>query len=175
MVKDTIASQKLQADELTVFYIVQLLAGRLERSQDPDEALAIRYRRALNYGGMDRRKNLRRVGDESLFVSGFFSDSLKRRLVDLDYYVSIGSSAYETLCRCETRDTFAPVFFELADKFVGFVDVLSEISERTRATRDADLLRLYEKWLLTGSKRASSLLAEQGIVPNASLTKLRVQ
>ena len=33
------------------------------------------------------------------------------------------------------------------------MDVLADISERTALTSSADLLRLYEKWLRTGSAR----------------------
>ena len=110
----------------------------------------------------------------SLFVSGFFSDSLNRKIVDLDYYVSIGGYAYTALSRVES-DTFSPVFAELADKFVGFVDVLSEVSERTLCASNADLLRIYERWLRTGSNRSGQLLSERGVVPNASLKSLRVQ
>jgi hypothetical protein len=57
---------------------------------------------------------------------------------------------------------------------VEFVDVLSDVSARTSLTNDADLLRLYEKWVRTGSKRNGDLLAERGIVPNAAAS-LRVQ
>jgi hypothetical protein len=67
------------------------------------------------------------------------------------------------------------VFAELGDKFVGFVDVLSEVSERTACSSNGDLLRLYEKWLKTGSRRAGQLLVERGVVPNASVRSTRVQ
>ena len=77
-------------------------------------------------------------------MSGFFSDSLQRKLVDVDYYVTIGGIAYNALSRIET-DTLSPVFAELAEKFVGFVDVLSEVSERTSCTSNADLLRLVRE------------------------------
>ena len=89
--------------------------------------------------------------------------------MDVDYYVSIGGCAYNALSRVET-DTFSSVFAELGDKFVGFVDVLSEVSERTSCASNADLLRLYEKWLKTGSRRSGQLLVERGVVPNASIT-----
>ena len=117
---------------------------------------------------------LKEIGDVALFVSGFFSDSLNRKLVDVDYYVSIGGRAYNVLSRVET-DTFSPVFAELGEKFVGFVDVLSEVSERTSCTSNSDLLRLYEKWLKTGSRRSGQLLVERGVVPNASITSTRIQ
>ena len=73
-----------------------------------------------------------------------------------------------------TDDTLSPIFAELSEKFVAFVDVLSEVSARTSLTSDADLLRLYEKWVRTGSRRNGDLLAERGIVPNATAS-LRVQ
>jgi hypothetical protein len=38
-----------------------------------------------------------------------------------------------------------------------------------------DLLRLYERWLKTGSPRSGQLLVERGVVPNVSLRDTRVQ
>jgi hypothetical protein len=136
--------------------------------------LAVRLARALERGGIQQRADLKEIGDVALFVSGFFSDSLNRKLVDVDYYVSIGGCAYNVLSRVET-DTFSPVFAELGEKFVGFVDVLSEVSERTSCASNSDLLRLYEKWLKTGSRRSGQLLVERGVVPNNSITNTRIQ
>ena len=110
----------------------------------------------------------------AVVIGSLRKDSLNRKLVDVDYYVSIGGSAYNALSRVET-DTFSPVFAELAEKFVGFVDVLSEVSERTSCASNADLLRLYEKWLKTGSRRSGQLLVERGVVPNSSITSMRIQ
>ena len=50
-----------------------------------------------------------------------------------------------------------------------FVDVLSEISDRSAKNSSTDLLRLYEKWLRTRSPANGDLLLERGIVPNARL------
>jgi hypothetical protein len=49
------------------------------------------------------------------------------------------------------------------------------VSERSALTSNADLLRLYERWLRTGSRRDSQLLVERGIVPNASIGSRFVQ
>jgi hypothetical protein len=38
-----------------------------------------------------------------------------------------------------------------------------------------DVLRLYEKWLRTHSRRDGELLVERGIVPNASVRQKFVQ
>ncbi len=175
LVDGALVHQHISANELTAFYVVQLLAGFLQRrASDDDAPLALQLARALEHDGAQQRASLRQIGDVSLFVSGFFSDSLNRKLVDVDYYVSIGGFAYNTLSRFET-DSFSPVFAELGEKFVGFVDVLSEVSERTACSSNGDLLRLYEKWLKTGSRRSGQLLAERGVVPNASIRNSGVQ
>jgi hypothetical protein len=178
LVDGALTHQGLATQELTAFYVVRLLTSFLQRPVDGDAndqmPLAVRLTQALESGGMRQRESLRQIGDVSLFISGFFSDSLHRKLVDVDYYVSIGGCAYNALSRVET-DMFSSVFAELGRKFVGFVDVLSEVSERTSCASNADLLRLYEKWLKTGSRRSGQLLAERGVVPNASLKSIRIQ
>ena len=177
LVDGAIANQGLAAQELTSFYVVQLLASFLQRptgEAEDDAPLAFRLAQALESGGVRQRASLKQIGDLSLFVAGFFSDSLNRKLVDVDYYASIGGWAYNRLSRVET-DTFSPVFAELAEKFVAFADVLSEISARTSCTSNTDLLRLYEKWVKTGSRRSGQLLVERGVVPNASIRSTRVQ
>lgn len=161
--------QKLHPQPLTSYYLVSLLdefthVGRpAAEAMLSHEALGIRLARALQTGGTDQRTGLKHVGDVSLFISGFFSDSLRRSLVDVDYYVSLGGYAYGSLSAID--DVLSPIFCELSEKFVAFVDVLSEVSERSSLTTDADLLRLYEKWVRTGSRRNGDLLAEKGIVP----------
>lgn len=178
LVDGALTNQGLATQELTAFYVVHLLTRFVQRPDagepDTDLPLALRLAQALETGGMRQRASLRQIGDLALFISGFFSDSLNRKLVDVDYYVSIGGCAYSALSRVET-DTFSSVFAELGEKFVGFVDVLSEVSERTSCASNTDVLRLYEKWMKTGSRHSGQLLVEQGVVPNASIRSTRIQ
>ena len=174
LVDGALARQGIVAGELTSFYVVHLLTGFLRRAANDAEPLAFKLARALESGGSEQRATLKEIGDLSLFVSGFFADSLRRKLVDVDYYVSIGGCAYNVLRRHET-DTFSPVFAELADNFVSFVDVLTEVSERSACGSNMDLLRLYERWLKTGSSRSGHLLVERGVVPNPSVRGTRIQ
>ena len=175
LVDGALEHQHVNAGELTAFYVVHLLTGFLQRSGDNDsEPLALKLATALEAGGLRQRATLKQIGDVSLFISGFFSDSLRRKLVDVDYYVCIGGYAYNTLSHHES-DMFSPVFAELGEKFAAFVDVLSEVSERTACRSNGDLLRLYEKWLKTGSRRSGELLIELGVVPNSSIKNRRIQ
>jgi hypothetical protein len=175
-VEGAMARQNLQTSEWTAYYVVRLLAGYVSGRDDAafdGQPLGIRLVHALRAEGAAQREGLRSVGDASLFVAGFFSDSLQRRLVDSDYYIALGANAYGRLAG-DDHDAFADVFGEMADKFVPLVDVLAEISDRASLGSNRELLRLYDRWLRTGSRRDESLLAERGLVPGAAISR-RVQ
>jgi hypothetical protein len=179
LVDSALARQRVKAGDLTAFYLVDLLCQFVSPGTRPGltrdaEPLALRLGRALEMGGSARRAELRSLGDFSLFMSGFFSDSFNRRMVDVDYYVSMGEYAYGSLSRRD-EDTFSQVFGELARKFVGFTDVLADISAQTELTTSGDVLRLYETWLRTGSARDGQKLIDRGIVPNQSVGKRFLQ
>jgi hypothetical protein len=179
LVDTALARQHVQAGEFTAYYLVNLLCRFVRPdarvgASDPGQPLAFRLKRALESGGSEQRAHLRDLGDVSLFTSGFFSDSLQRRSIDVDYYVSMGEYAYSSLSRND-GDAFADVFGELARRFVGYMDVLAEISERTAITTSNDVLRLYEKFLRTGSVRDGKKLIDRGIIPNPSVGKRFIQ
>jgi hypothetical protein len=181
LVDEAMDHQHVDAQEITSWYVVQLLSSFARpdpaRNTEPalsDQPLAIRLAQALETGGARQRVLLRQVGDASLFLSGFFPDRLKRSLVDVDYYARVGGIAYGSLGQ-RGDDTLAPVFAELAEQFLAFVDVLSEVSERSSLTNPTDLLRLYERWLRTGSARCGQLLMERGVVPTQAASSRFVQ
>jgi hypothetical protein len=62
---------------------------------------------------------------------------------------------------------FRDIFDELSVNFTAFVDILGEVSERAHFSRDTDIMRLYEIWLRTGSRRTARQLAKLGIQPAA--------
>ena len=113
---------------------------------------------------------LKYLGDFSLFISGFFQDSLNRKIIDLDYYVAMGGGAYHQLSSStnfkKQPELFSKIFSELASRFVQWVDVITEVSEVSQFQTASDLLRLYEKFLRTGSQRMRELLSRQGIFAN---------
>ncbi len=178
LVESAMQNQHVSANEWTSFYVVNLLTAFVHLDRSPaageDEPLAIRLARATQTAGVAQRDGLRKVGDLSLFISGFFSDSLNRSLVDVDYYIQLGEYAYGSLAR-QGDHALGDVFDELSDKFCTFVDVLGEVSERTALSSNGDVLRLYEKWLRTKSRRSGELLAKRGIVPNGSVGSRFIQ
>ncbi len=173
LVTDTLARRQVRIQEATEFYLVNLLSQHLQRerlfTEGPDgeasaEPLALILKRALEGDREARWRNLKRLGDTSLFVSGFFGDSLARSLVQVDYYIAMGERAYDALA----EDARGPVgaqelFGELAERFPQFVDLFAEIAELSQLRSNRGLLRLYERFLLTGSQRVAERLRERGV------------
>ena len=116
----------------------------------------------------ERQRGLQRLGDVSLFIAGFFARSFARKLVDIDYHISMGAQAYSTLADTDAGrrgSVLGRVFAELAGKFQPLVDALNEISESSCSQSNADALRLYELWIKTGSRRSWQLLRGLGVLP----------
>ena len=149
-------------------YVVQLLAGYAVQ-QIESTPLALRMLAAVDAPLRERRRHLRNIGDTSLYVSGFWSDSLEGRVVDVDYYIEMGGTAYGELARGDARfvaDPLGDVFGELATNFVRFVGALAVLSRRVATpTSDRDILRLYRHWPRTKSANAAARLAALGVVP----------
>lgn len=166
--------QRVCTSAFTESYLVHLLAAFVRGENLPgrepgfDETpLALLYARALHASRFERAVLLRATADTALFVAGFFAPSLPGGASDVRYYASLGGRAYACLGREHGPEDPAGtgVFNELAARFLEFVDVLSEVSEKTRLTSPLSIVRLYERWAETGSRRAAALLAEQGITP----------
>lgn len=169
LVNTAIKHQKVQTNELAEFYLSSLLTDFVFAAEKlPSEPLAITYLKALGESREVQARQLKQLGDVSLFTSGFFSDSLKRKIVDVDYYMAMGSASYGYLARLHREDSSGQIpslFNELSAKFSAFVDVLVEVSERSRLTSSKDILRIYERWLRTKSSQAERLLRSMGIEP----------
>jgi len=81
-----------------VYYLTNLLVER-GRVQDVDhpETLVDLHIQARERGGAAAVQSWRELGDRALYTSGFFRASLHHKSVSLDYYLSMGSSAYDQL------------------------------------------------------------------------------
>jgi len=149
---------------LTLFARAEHLHGDEPGTRFPP--LARLFAQAVDATGEARERALQRLGDLSLFLAGFFAHGFARSLVDIDYHVAMGGRAYgalaESLARGRRR-VLGQVYAELAGKFVPMVDALGEISDSGRVFSEADVLRLYEIWLRTGSQRARAQLGKLGV------------
>jgi hypothetical protein len=181
-INTAIDNQHVDVNPHTSHYVVNLLTlfARSENFyEDSDEHCGVRPLALMMADAADaesrekRSSSLQRIGDVALFTAGFFADSLAYRPVDIDYYVRMGGSAYGSLSdeiKGTTRGmALVDVFREMARKFQSLVDVLNEVREG--AFGSTDVVRVYEVWRKTGSKRAAAILEQNGVVPMTGAPK----
>jgi len=133
------------------------LVTLMSRAQEAEPAEAVRIYKHL--------------GDSSLYLSGFFSESLEREIVSRDYYVSMGGQAYQSVASLiRGHAALSSVLFEeLAERFADLVELLEAMSlhgERTNPDKlsDAKILELIDRYRRTGRREILEALRAQGVV-----------
>ncbi len=185
LVTESMGRQNVVAAPETEFYLVNLLnqfmtTDRLYATDSEgghkEEALVLLMKEALDTPEPTaQRAMFRYVGDVSLYFAGFFHERLSRKLVDLDYYVGMGGTAYKHVAAREEERSLRSTYLELADKFSDFVEVFADMSCKTAAKTEKDLLRIYDLWVRTKSDRAAKTLQEAGILTNPTTIKRSLQ
>ncbi|GIW41297.1 MAG: hypothetical protein KatS3mg076_1874 [Candidatus Binatia bacterium] len=161
LVQKAMEAQDVRSTEDSEYYLVTLLERFARPRQDWfDKPLALEYLESFHTGRADRYQKLKKVADTSLFVSGIFLETVERTLVGTEYYIRLGRTAYGHLALESARP-----FGELSEKFREFVRVLSEISFSELFRSEHQVVRLYTRWLRTGSRRDYEWLMRRGLVP----------
>ncbi|MCC7535760.1 MAG: hypothetical protein IT379_06085 [Deltaproteobacteria bacterium] len=167
-------NQRVEATEMTAFYLVNLLEEFGHSSQAEERlarSLTLMLADAVEVpSGTERFQRFRELGDTALYVTGFFRDYLARRGVDRSYVVTVGGRAYGSaaaLCRIVRVQSveYSDVYEELANKFDLIGDVLSEVGDTASLRTNRDVLRLYDRWLRTRAPHLARELAREGLFP----------
>ena len=149
-------------------YLATLLVerARADRPEPPERTLAELHARAARSTPAEQARTYREIGDRSLYVVGYFEESLSRSTVGPSYYCEMGAAAYARADHVFKRwfaNAFDGVFEELAHRFHGCVRVLLEIRRTVDEQPDA-VMRLYQQWLATGSAELAERLRAHGLV-----------
>lgn len=159
------------------FYLVNLMCDfvALEPSQSEDGVdlfgtpLALVLKEALETPPSQQLKIFKKLGDTSLYMTGYFRDSFNRKAVDADYYINMGSLAYKRVARLILEmygeKSFHRMYLNLSKEFQKLVAIVTEVSEGLGFKANQSLIAVYERWSQTGSKKLLKILEEEGIVP----------
>jgi hypothetical protein len=181
VVGDAIKARRVEATDGATSYLVCLLSDYAKpdvRAEEPlGRPLSFLLDEALHtVEAGPRFDRLRTLGDGVLYACGFFGEHFEARGVAATYVMGIGTTAYgaaSSMLRARPSETnqAAPVvdiYGELSSKFPAFVEVLTEVADATNALSAAsakEVLKLYERWLKTGSDRLAQALGAHGLVP----------
>jgi hypothetical protein len=173
------ATMKLRLDAEEEYYLVSLLTdfvsspAQPENSEDShpfDTPLALMLQKAMESTPDRRFRIFKKMGDTSLYVSGFFQDYFNRKMFSISYYMDMGKTAYSSaagLMSDQFGDShFGELYSGLAKKFDQFVELLATISDSSESGSSAvNILELYDRWNQTGSHRLRRELSKHGIEP----------
>lgn len=168
------AEQGTEFEEHTEFYLVNLLVDflrthRLVRSNGrrvDDRPFALRLLESMIGDPRARAAELKHLADSTLYLLGFFGESLEHRSsVDRGYYARVGTSAYRHLATL-TGGGFggSSVFNSLGDRFDECVGVLEGVRAEGAGTSERQILGLVERWMETGDERDLLRLKAKGVL-----------
>jgi hypothetical protein len=178
VISDAIRIRQIDATEAAASYLVSLLCDYAH----PDEEAGSTFSKPLTFVlhdamsavGPERFKKLRGLGDHSLYAVGFFGGHIEVKGVDRSYVSTVGATAYREAAamlrlKAQKTEQGPNVLSELAVKFDRFAEVLRDIADGTLVSGARDersVVKLYERWLKTGSTRLAEELGSHGIVPS---------
>ena len=172
-VEDAFQERKFQTHPQVKTYIVDLLKFHLsvenlfdekdESGRKTRKTMAELFLSANQESKEARLRKLKILGDRSLYISGFFADSLQRKIIDIDYYVDMGTVAFESLAKAVNEDTFSHLFREISVRFLDLVDVLTVISKKAQIAEEDNVLRMMDLYAKTGSSLIGEDLVAKGI------------
>jgi len=183
-VTNAIERQNIEIDDDIEFYIVNLLCDYIDPTKsgfnpengDPFETpLAIQLKNALEAPPEKRIKIFKNMGDTSLYISGYFQDFFNRKIYDVDYFITLGSSAYGNIAELmrDKDDSFAKTYSMLARLFNELVEIVAEVSDGFGTEQPANVLATYDRWTRNqSSARLLRKLEESGINPIPISTKI---
>jgi len=102
---------------LEAIYYLSLVMEQFEISENYFEKIEGKFREKVlgikllevnNLAPSQAKRSLKDVGDTALFLCGFFSESLNRKIIDEKYYHEVGKMAYERL------DSIVPTVYEVS-------------------------------------------------------------
>lgn len=150
-------------DELKI-YLLGLLNSKLLQDNEIDLAkpLAISFLEAFNENQNQCIRKLKSVGDHALYIAGYFAESLNKKIIDVDYYNSLGKKAYAEIYNILGDN--GQVYYSLYNDYNKLLELLTAISFNTMQTGTKNLIKLYDRWLITGSNILEKKLNEMGII-----------
>jgi len=183
MVEDAFEERKVDTYPQVKAYIVDVLKYYLvtENLYDEEDSSGKKSRKMLaellltatSAQAQEKIGRLKKLGDSSLYISGFFPDSFQRKIIDVDYYVDMGKIAYDSLSSSVKEDTFAKLYKEISVKFLDLVDALSLMSRKAKILDDENVLRLMDIYSKTGSTFIEETLVEKGLFNLPSKKQLK--
>ncbi|MGA1862113.1 hypothetical protein OWM07_04455 [Deferribacter thermophilus] len=134
-----------------------------------EKAIAEIFMEAFHQNIFEKIRLLKLAGDFSLLLSGLYPDSIKNKLVSIDYYIKMGKSSYKELANTygqyRSKLELMQLYLELKREFYKLVEILTEIADNINFINKDDLLYIKQNWEKTNIKKYKEILDKNKIIP----------
>lgn len=135
--------------EQTVFYISNVMEhyglssnlfekkeGRLKH-----KVLGMKLLQAASCNFEEQKRIYQDIGDTALIVCGYFSDSVNGQLVDKNYYINLGQTAYDRMNNLSPEVLDIPSFYRLmASYFKNMTILINTFQKKFKSNKESSLL-----------------------------------
>lgn len=164
------ATGRFNAHPLSKSYLSELLVNFLpaenlflKEESGQSKMISEMWFESQNQDPGTRIIKLKRLADVSLYVSGFFASSFKRKIVNQSYYIQFGEMAFSALSKAVNEKEFEEVYEHFSTSFTCYVNVLTEVSHKVNIQKSGDILDLFERYIDSGSEWAEKQLVSEGV------------
>ncbi|WPU65213.1 hypothetical protein [Peredibacter starrii] len=128
-----------------------------------EKILGMKLLEATQVGREEQKRIYKEVGDMSLLVCGYFSESVNKKLVDTQYYAQIGKTAYSHLNNVSPNFLDIPSFYAMvATCFESLTTLMTILATKDRHGTDNNLI--FQK-LLRSEKLSEKEMMVSGVLP----------
>lgn len=109
-------------------YLINLLQQYLTNAEITNNLLSFEFLNSINSSIVKRENKLRETGDKCLVIAGLFPGYAEKRNISVDYFLTIGQSAYSYLSMNQ-RSELRKLFYTISDNFNNLTLVLNSIEK----------------------------------------------
>ena len=127
-----------------------------------EKILGMKLLEATQLNRDEQKKIYKEVGDMSLLVCGYFSESVNKKIVDKDYYAQLGKMAYSHLNNVSPTFLDIPSFYGMvATCFESMTSLMSILASKSRG-EDTNLI--FKK-IMRGEAVSEREMLASGVIP----------
>lgn len=168
LILDAAHRLRLTLSQPVQVYLIQLLTSWSRKESVPPLQAALGPLLLSALAEPDRPRRfalLHTIGDRALYEGGYFAARLVDSMIDVNYYRAIGRDAFGLLSQEHRRAHLRALFGELAERFAELSRLLADAAESGHHSPGDSVTDLYERWLVTRSRKLADRLRALGVLP----------
>ena len=130
-----------------------------------EKILGMKLLEASSLSSQEQKKIYKDIGDTSLMICGYFSESINKKIVDIQYYSKIGRMAYSHLNNVTPRFLDIPHFYGMVATCFGSLTTLMTILASRGKNSEENLI--FQKVLKDDTLSDNEMLS-MGVTPTQS-------